>query len=161
MIIGFGTGRCGTVSLSEWLNIPHEHKTLIENEYLSELDGHDKAQWLIELGTKTRKFDFNRGDVSLDHINNLDYWLQQKDITLIALMRDREETVNSIANYKTRRIWQKLFPQFDFEKREDIYKYWDWYYDIILRHQDRIIIISPDQIPIKKNEGKHVKTKES
>ena len=161
MIIGMGTGRCGTVSLAEWLDVSHEHKTLIENEYLSELNGHDKAQWLIELAVQQRRHNRNRGDVSLDHINNLDYWLDQKDVTLIAVMRDREETVQSIKNYRTQRIWQKLFPQFDFQNEESIGRYWDWYYDTMIENQDKIIIISPEQIPIIRNEGKHAETKES
>lgn len=158
MLVGFGTGRCGSVSLSEYLNTWHEFKTVGENKYLSELDDHAKTSWFIQLATISRKYGKLYGDVSLDHINNLDYWLTQ-DATRICLMRDREETIQSIANYKTRRIWKRLFPQFDFDTNEGIGEYWDWYYNKILEHEDKFIIISPDQLPVIKNRGDYEKAK--
>ncbi len=154
MIVGFGTGRCGTVSLSEWLDTWHEHKTTGDNLYFSELDDHAKTKWLANNAEKTHKFEKTYGDISLDHINSLDYWLSQKRVTLICLMRDRDEFVHSLANYRTNRIWKRLFPQFDFDTEEGIGEFWDWYYDTILEHEDKFIIISPDQLPLTKNEGK-------
>lgn len=152
--MGFGTGRCGSVSLSEWLNTWHEHKMLLSNEYLSELDDHAKSAWFISLAKKSDKYQRTYGDISLDHINNLDYWLKS-DVTRICLMRDRDEFVHSLMNYRTNRIWKRLWPQFDFDTEEGCGEFWDWYYDTILEHEDKFIIISPDQIPVKKNEGKY------
>jgi len=146
MIIGFGTGRSGSVSFSEVLNIWHELK--IDGKYLSELD--NKDAWLRRIVKGSETWGKTEGDVSLDHINNLNYWLRQ-DVTRICLMRGREETVDSLENYFTRRIWQRLFPQFDFEKREDLYRYYDWYYDTILKHEDKFIIINPEQFDTKLN----------
>lgn len=154
MIVGFGTGRCGTVSLSEQLHTWHEFKQGGKH-YLSELDGHDKTAWFVELAGASKQYGREYGDISLDHINSLDYWLNE-DVTRICLMRDREATVNSLEDYFTRVIWQRLFPQFDFEKRDDLYRFYDWYYDTILKHEDKFIIISPDQLEVKKNVGSPV-----
>lgn len=150
MIIGFTTGRSGSVSLSEWLNTWHEFKQ--EGKYyLSELEDHDKTAWFVEMFEASNKYDREPGDISLDHINNLDYWLDQKS-TLIVLMRDHDDTVESIYNHPRKHIWERLFPQFDFNKKEDISKYWDWYYDTLLEHEDKLIVISPEQMEVRKNE---------
>ena len=131
----------------------HEWAGLNEGKYLSEMDDRGWAKWFSTLASVTHKHGKTYGDISLDHIHNLDYWLGQRDVTLICLMRDRDETVDSIMNYKTQRIWERLFPQFDFTDGESVGEFWDWYYETILEHEDKFIIISPDQLDIVENKG--------
>jgi len=151
MIVGFGTGRCGTVSLSEYLHIWHEFKTVGQSKYASEVD---IDKWRKELEARSKAFNHGVGDVSLDHINNLDYWLNQ-DVTRILLWREQDDFVESLSNYKTTWIWKRLFPQFDFKSKDGMRRFHDWYYDTCFKHERDFVIIHPAQLPVKKNAGKH------
>jgi hypothetical protein len=50
---------------------------------------------------------------------------------------------------------QKYLPQFDFKTEQGVGDYWEWYNNKVLAHQDKIMVISPEQIPIKLNKGEY------
>ena len=80
----------------------------------------------------------------------LDYWLEQ-DVIRILLWREKEDFVESLSNYRTTRIWKRLFPAFDFDTREGMGKFHDWYYDTCMKHEDKLIIVHPGQLKVHKN----------
>ena len=153
MIVGLGTGRCGTVSLAKWLGTFHEASPrFTEHTTVQEIEDHANT-WT----KRAKNYKFTPGDVSLTQIYALDYWVKT-DATIILLMRDREETASSIYYYQRgQHIWQKHFPQFDFSTIKGCLDYWDWYYEKALKHEDRLIVISPHQIPITHNKGDYKK----
>lgn len=127
MIVGFTTGKSGSTSMAEWLDLTHESR-------------HVRG----------------RGDVSWFNIFSLDYWLEQP-VTRILLMRDKDKFVDSFLNrthYRGFDMLEKMLPQFDFRSEKGVGDYWDWYNNKCLEHEDKFIVISPLQIPIVRNERK-------
>lgn len=142
-IIGLGTGRCGTVSASRWLKLTHEASE------------HPHPNWKQpERDEKVNRLLRGWGDVSLFNIYILDELLKT-DAIILVIMRDRDETIHSILNHKRARgtLKKYLGDRFDFDSEEGVGEYWDWYYDTCLKHERDIIVISPEQIPIKENKG--------
>jgi hypothetical protein len=145
IIIGLGTGRCGTVSLSNLLNSQKDSFFSHEWDESHKWDSNIYyfKNYLEGLGCLPL-IDFY-GDVSF---YNLPYCTDlQKlytNIKFIILKRDRQETINSyIAKTPGRNHWQahdgssfrfcnwdKCYPKFNANNKADaIGMYWDMYYE--------------------------------
>jgi len=157
IIIGMGTGRCGTVSLSKLLNslpnsnVTHEKRPLLTWNFNREL-------------LKTRIEDFDKregqliGDVAHPYINYVEALIRYyKNIKFIVLKRDKEQTIQSFIRKTSPRglppkahfkrdnfyVFDKCFPLWPHLETEEAYrKYWDVYYKQI----EDLESIYPDKI---------------
>lgn len=145
MIIGFGTGRCGTSSLSDMLGLPHEVKPILT----SDSDPHERYKLL------------NEGDVGFYYIHIIRELLDY-DVTAICLKRNKKDTIDSIYNHVKQwreppSFWEISFPEHDFHTKEGISKYYDWYYDTVfdlISQGYPIEIWETESLPIRHNTGK-------
>jgi hypothetical protein len=164
LVLGIGSGRCGTQSLADMLN-QQAQASCTHERFRAEVpwgfEGYSYLKDLINASTgECRLF----GDVSL-------YWLPQverlieefpindtfNDLCIIALKRNKSDTVDSFWR-KTGRAngrnhwqlhngeqfkecelgWDKCFPKFDASsKREAIEMYWSYYYGEVARLEDK------------------------
>ena len=162
LVIGLGTGRCGTLSLSLVLqeqfdqagaDITHERRPLLRWDaseaevfgYLQRFQRHGKQFF---------------GDVAffyLPHVEAIMKWANQQQVRVrfVCLRRGREETVRSYINkirpYNANHwmthdgsrwthdpTWDPIYPKFDTCKtmREAVGAYWDHYYEVAERLAD-------------------------
>jgi hypothetical protein len=151
IIIGLGTGRCGTLSLSHLLNIQpnadvtHERKpilpwkfdrTLIQQKIESLLDS-DRA--IV-------------GDVALYYLPYVPFIANTyKNVYFICLKRDKTETIESYFNWLKGNPWSKeydqsdentyffdSYPKYDIsEKKSAISQYWDEYYKLAQEYEKK------------------------
>lgn len=143
MIIGLGTGRCGTSSLSELLNLPHEVKPILT----SSSDPHERYRAL------------NEGDVGFYYIHIIQELLDTYDIAAVCLKRDKNDTVESLHNHVKQwreppSFWEISFPDHDFHTKEGIREYYDWYYKTIFNLISKgypIEIWETESLPIHAN----------
>ena len=169
VILGIGTGRCGTVSLSDLLNqqenafFSHELKIKIQKE----VDYNIPLPWQYD----KKKFDSDWhsilnydgkyvGDVSMFWLPYLEKILDNSEgLKVICLQRDKQEVVNSYLKKTEGRNhwikhdgkqwdscpWDKSYPNFEASNKEDaLKKYWDYYYELV----DDLIKKYPDRIKI-------------
>lgn len=154
MIIALGTGRCGSVSFANHLNTFHEFKPIGTDLVWTQPPTDEEFQKFLDLNQAwAKKYKKTPGDASMGHIWAIERWIDYgADIYL--LMRDRDETVRSLQTHRTKGIfWNRLFPEFDFTKESEMYRYWDWYYDTALQYEEHLKVISPYQLPVRYNES--------
>jgi len=162
LIIGLGTGRCGTKSLAYLLNEQED------SSFSHEIVG-SKLTWkpnnvmlrsaiYFALGKRTS---FS-GDVAFNFLSYVDIIKKLRpECKFIVMMRDREDTINSYMNwtrkddlwikgYKDKEEWYKCYPNYPkkYSKEERIGLYWDEYYWKI----DKLIVKYPDSFWIMKME---------
>ena len=139
IIIGLGTGRCGTVSLSHLLNsqkssqftheanprLPWEQNMNLFDKFMTGLEETDK--------------DFV-GDVSFYHLPYVEQMIMRNsEIKFVCLQRDKDATVKSYlkkigernhwSSKGTVDVWDKHYPTYEeMAKPMAIGKYWDDYY---------------------------------
>jgi len=144
IIIGIGSGRCGTVSLSKLLDIPHEPWPLlpwIVSERLFK-----KHLPLIEA---------EGGAVALYYLNYIDklFGKFSDRLKIVCLQRVMDETIESFIrktqgkNYWRDNIneWSEVFPYYkDLYIWEAIRKYWWNYYQKAEKWQEKL----PDNFKI-------------
>lgn len=151
LIIGIGSGRCGTHSLAELLALQpgtssfHQPKPCLP--------------WYTDFGWygETRRFIDGQdaqtvGLVAWYYLNYLDLFIRDYDTRVIVLRRERAATVASISrlttefdNWSSRppsasitASYRTLFPQFDVEdKTEALGRYYDLYYRTSDAHAQR------------------------
>jgi len=164
MIFGLGTGRCGTVSLSELFNKQSGVCSTHEGQFLPW--EHD----LVAFYQGILKEIFIAGKPTAAPVAF--YWIKYlgnifrdvRDPKVIVLKRRREEVVASFAGmYQDRNYWSdpksdkftgrdpgitplgEMFPSYPLSKEEALGAYWDTYYDIaeswIKRFPERMIIV--------------------
>jgi len=150
LIIGLGTGRCGTTSLVKLLNIQHDsnftHEMRTNNAIVLPWEpNYNLATECIE-SILTRKETYI-GDVAFYWLNYIDFifknYYNSIDIKIIALKRNKEHTVNSffkrsgiynswVNHNNIKREWDIAFPKYDnISKYDAISKYYDEYYKIL------------------------------
>lgn len=151
-VVGLGTGRCGTQSLSKLLNdcedsnVSHEFRRIGLPHRLS---------WNFDIDEINERIEFFRqldgrlvGDVASYYLNYIPYLIQRfPNLKIIYLIRDAEEVVESFyerteqrsvcpwlnighkyfifKNYRINDGFYKCFPKFDYvnDKIEAIYEY--------------------------------------
>jgi len=161
-IIGLGTGRCGTMSLSKLLNdckginISHEFRNRGDSQYrLKFYFNKQEADRRIK-HLKNLKEEFV-GDIAHYYLNYIDYFMENlPNLKLIYLDRDINETVKSfmkktkkvgnrchwlpinhpdmIKNKYTHEPWSRTFPKFPQAKnKEEAFKiYCKGYFEVVL-----------------------------
>lgn len=149
IVLGLGTGRCGTVSLSNLLDL--QKNTTCKHEPV----GHratfkvtNKSKNIVLEELKSRRRDKIIGAVALNYL----YYLKPiveiyKDVHVISIFRDKESVVKSYlkkmrqnnrnANHWMKHDgkkwtldkWDKCYPKFNVKSIEEaIEKYYDYYY---------------------------------
>src|SRR3989344_5979412 len=143
LIIGIGTGRCGTNTLSHLLGkqkncmVEHESKPILPWEFSkNKID--NKLKSLKNCNAETV------GDIAMYYLPYIKYILSNyKNVKVIALKRDKNEVVRSFLQ-KTEgtnhwmehdgKKWKfaefdRSFPKFKAETKEEAIRlYWDHYY---------------------------------
>ena len=139
MIIGLGSGRCGTHSLAELLGLPHEFEDGGPLPWATDLDKLKRRLAQVEpLG----------GDVAYWWLNYVKPVIKiyGPHVRFICLQRDKAETTTSRMHcYLTRgvdrlrrnkREYDKARPTYpDVSLKESCDLYWDEYYAIARQHQ--------------------------
>lgn len=157
LIVGLGTGRCGTVSLKTLLNCQRDTDATHEKMLLPHKfhEGKYKA-YMRKLWGRRVKI---AADVALWNLSYVGEILAEYPTTkLLCLQRDREETVQSFMrktkngrNHWTRfdsKYWDEKkwpnehkcpyrnsYPRFDADKEEALGFYWDYYYAVAWTYQ--------------------------
>ena len=147
IIIGCGTGRCGTVTLSILLDSQEGFRIGHESIRMPwDFDG-QYAQTSLEF---FKSLEATCGDVASWYLPYVKYYLQHEDrVKIICLKRDREEVVRS---FLTKTGWKRAnhwtshnsiyyreqptvpqafdmhFPKYDLPSSLALVKYWDEYY---------------------------------
>lgn len=148
LIIGLGTGRCGTASLSRLLRLQNN------SHFTHEFGASPLVNWepnridfdKIYQKLRVRKEEFI-GDVAF---YNLPYWqhildLKEYDVKFIILKRNKKDTIKSYIRTTTDNNpflehngtrwglydWDKCYPKMNTsDKEEAISMYYDYYYDL-------------------------------
>lgn len=141
MILGIGSGRCGTLSLAKVLGTTHEAMNL---PWEVDAFRFEKA-WKRIAGTP--------GDVSMGWLRYLDLvWSKDPSVRVVCLRRDREETAASWAaqleardrfaiqclytNAEGEIVAPSIFPDYgDLPKAQAAATFWDTYYEQAQRWQ--------------------------
>lgn len=143
IIIGLGTGRCGSVSLTTLLNLQKDFNITHEVS---------PAQWEFSnhilnhlLNILNNRKELIVGDVAYYHLNYSEKILELLPNTKFPIMiRDKEETINSYMKKtlgrnhwsynlskgeKSDAYWDRTYPVYNLPKREAIAQYYDDYYN--------------------------------
>lgn len=155
LIIGLGTGRCGTVSISNLLSeqentkVFHEGIGKLGKDRLLPWETIDEEWWILNIKSLFSCDEDHVGDVAFYYLPYVDLLRKHFSfqLKLFALKRDREETINSYMKktknrnhwynhdgikWKKDPVWDKCYPKFD---EKDKYKaiglYWDYYYKVV------------------------------
>lgn len=173
IVLGIGSGRCGSLSLVTVLNqqpgtsVTHEERPLLP--------------WKRETGERVicerfarfrRTRDANLlGDVATFYLPYIeDAIALEPSIRIVCLRRPREEVVRSFCRWLERScalptnhwaenpapgwyhepIWTRIFPQYETQDREEgIGRYWDEYYEkvneLVARYPDQIRLFETEQ----------------
>ncbi len=152
LIIGFGTGRCGTTSLSAFLNAQDRvrvfHEGRLEHHmratpFAWEGDEEYILNWIDQLTENNPEFEWI-GDIGMYYINYVDAIIKRyPDVRFICMQRPEKEVVQSYLKwtksknhwtihdgttwkYDTR--WDKAYPKFDTHNKEKaLHLYWTSY----------------------------------
>lgn len=146
LVIGLGSGRCGTVSLSALLRLQGE--TFVSHENCPvpwEFDEH-VWEWMMTNKLLSNRHPYDTeviGDVGYYWINYIERLLELKpEAKFICLKRDREETIDSYMvkssglNVHPTDDWYRMFPRYDAYPRDAVGLLWDDYYKIAESWQD-------------------------
>lgn len=158
LIIGLGSGRCGTVSLASLLRL--QEKTSVTHENCPvpwEFDEH-AWDWIItkKLLSGNKPYDTEViGDVGYYWINYIDRLLDLKlDTTFVCLKRDRKEVIESMWGYTSglnvhpTDDWYRMYPRYDAHPKDAVGLMWDDYYEIaeacLRKYPDKFILMDMD-----------------
>jgi len=152
IVIGLGTGRCGTLSLARTLSAQAEASVTHEERPLLPWDAEDRGRIVasrIEGMLARPDADRLTGDVAFYYLNYVEEIIGQfSDVRFVCLRRDREQTVESyvrwLALQKNGRrvnhwskdrlpfdtdVWDACYPKYETTNlQEGIGRYWDAYY---------------------------------
>ncbi len=146
LVLGCGTGRCGTGSLAALLN--YQEDSAVSHECRPHLSWNapwkDRCERLTTIAGRSARI---VGDVSFWHIVSLSRVFEAfPEAKVICLQRDKQETVDSwlaLVSYEGSNYWQdhnglqwkhvkhdRLFPDFNHATgvRDACGMWWDWYY---------------------------------
>lgn len=169
LIIGCGTGRCGTVSLYRLLNFQRDSFFVHESEPLLTWE-FDKEAIDLKLGRLLGKKERYVGDVSSAFLPYLDYICgRYTGVRVVVLKRARGEVVKSFV-WKTRKVgwnlwgkfggekggkWADMHPKYDCDSKEEaLGMYWDNYYrdvkKLVLKYPDNVRVFAMRDLNSKK-----------
>lgn len=145
LIIGAGSGRCGTTSFAHFLNA-QKGSTVSHETFSKHLHWEKKSQAPFIQRLRRRASDFDGkyyGDVALQWSNSL-VELSEMGARIVVLKREREDFIGSFMRKSRKRNnwqkkgkggtpgspWFKCFPKFPGpSKREALGQYWDHIYN--------------------------------
>lgn len=138
VIVGLGSGRCGTVSLQMLLN---QHNADITHEYRQMPWKVDRDALQRNLNAFDKRYQPIVGDVSFWWLNYADEVRRQCNAKFVCLKRDRKDTIESyLYRFRTEDYWVKKdlyesYPVFEgTSKAKALSIYYDLYY-LIARKQ--------------------------
>lgn len=156
LVIGLGTGRCGTHSLADLLALQPDTTALHQPKPC--LPWHIDYGWYGEVAPLVAAQP--TGVVALVgwyYLNYVDLLARDHDVRVACLQRDRDRTVASIdrltrqfdhwsnrpPDASANTAWRPLFPQYDVaDKVEALGRYWDEYHErcdaLAARHPGRV-----------------------
>ena len=151
LVIGLGTGRCGTVSLSSLLNA--QRGAFVTHEGYGANGGQRLLHWDGNTGAALAWVDELRARPGLQLVGDVAYYflpyveailLAHPDARFVVLRRDQTETVNSYLRktrgqnhwmlhdgieWEVNPKWDPTYPKYETAtKREALGLYWDEYY---------------------------------
>ncbi len=157
ILIGIGTGRCGTVSLRELL--ARQSRTCVTHELQPLSWTATSTQVFARLRElATRPFTVS-GDVCFSYLPHVGELLEDPRVRVVAMRRDREATVRSYeAKVQDRNHWQRhdgtrwridakwdrCYPKYDpaLARRDALREYWQEYYatvdQLVAAHAERV-----------------------
>lgn len=158
LVVGVGTGRCGTKSLARLLKL--QDHTFATHERFGPRVRWDCPPnlWPFRLWKDTKerdsKFVVDIAFYWTPHIETFLKWGEREDreVRIVGLKRDRTETVDSYDKWKPNSDhwsyhgyrqtqfdqWDHSYPYFETDsKREGIGKFWDYTYNIIEKWQEK------------------------
>ena len=166
ILFGVGTGRCGTQSLSRFLNL--QPQASVTHERHIPLWGKDgmgaAAAALRELQSRRSRV---AGDVCFCYLPHLRLVLDADSrVKVLGIRRDREETVASYivkaagrnlwmrhdgTRWKHDAYWMPRFPKYDVDNIEDALRaYWTDYYDTVTTIQSeypgRVLLVETEDL---------------
>lgn len=140
MIIGLGTGRCGTVSLANLLNVNNLNVVHELRPLLSWYDG-DYKQKINTL--REQKLDGEVASYFLPYVRGINDMVE--NVKFICLKREKQQVIDSFmkktpvtnhwceytegGEWKKDKEWYECFPKYNIsDKKEAISMYWESYY---------------------------------
>ena len=146
IVLGLGTGRCGTQSLAAILN--HQERARVTHERhgpgIAWQGDEDRVTAFMRQYLATSGFDLV-GDVAFYYLPYVEHALSlAPDTKFVCLKRDRKSTVDSYLTWSYGRNswmqhdgtrwrmndWYRCYPKYPVgDKEEAIGRYWDEYYD--------------------------------
>jgi hypothetical protein len=174
IVLGMGSGRCGTLSLAHVLGrqpgvmISHEDPPLL---HWRREPGRDVILERFARWRRTRQAAIV-GDVASFYLPYVeDAIALEPAIRIVCLKRPREEVVRSFCQWLDRvqplptnhwaeepvagwyhdPVWTRIFPQYDIQDREEgIRRYWDEYYatveELVARYPEHIRVFDMDRV---------------
>lgn len=144
LILGIGTGRCGTVSLFKILNIQKDSRATHESEPILPWK-FSKKKIDLKIGSILKRKEKFISDVGFYYLSYIEYILSKWPSTkIICLKRNKQEVVRSYMD-KTKgrnhwmihdgtkwaedKKWSICFPKYNIKSKEEaIARYWEDYY---------------------------------
>lgn len=153
-IYGMGTGRCGTKTLARLLDgcknvaCEHEPRPILPWE-------HDYDKYRKHLGR-------DKWAVALYYGRYANDILKDTDSKIVVLRRQKEDTIKSFLDVTPHRNhwdkhiaeeWDEAFPSYELPKAKGIEKYYDEYYEMMLRlhgaYPDRVMMFPTEELSDK------------
>ncbi len=147
LVVGLGTGRCGTVSLSKTLALQKDSRFTHESKPL--LPWIFSKKDILKKLEQVMSYDNHLvGDIAFYYLPYVEFILKKyPDTKFICLQRSKEETVKSYmkkterknhwmdhdgTKWKKDELWDPCFPKYETDSKEQaISMYWDTYYSLI------------------------------
>lgn len=135
VVIGLGSGRCGTRSLAELLNLQPD--SFVSHEALPMPWNRHPDVTSLMIGRLLERTASITGDVGYYWINYVEDLLSARpEAKFICLKRDRQEVIDSMWDF-TRGLnvhptddWFRMYPRYKADRKEAIGLMWDDYYEI-------------------------------
>lgn len=140
VVIGLGSGRCGTRSLAELLNLQPD--SLVTHEALPMPWNRKPDVTSLMIGKLLERTTNIIGDIGYYWINYVEDLLSARsEAKFICLKRDRQEVIDSMWDF-TRGLnvhptddWFRMYPRYSADLKEAVGFMWDHYYAIADRLQ--------------------------
>ena len=164
LIIGLGSGRCGTASLAHLLNL--QEGASVTHEFCTLPWEFDEEIWVWNMGRLLfGKWPYDTdiiGDVGFYWINYIERLLERRPETkFVCLKRDRQEVIESMwkftsgLNVHPTEDWFRMYPRYDVHPKDAVGLMWDDYYHIAESWQKRypgvFLIMDMDEALNNKN----------
>jgi hypothetical protein len=178
IVLGIGTGRCGTASLAALLNGQEDSSVSHEVRPLLPWNTDDRSTLVVQrINNFLRRRKSAVGDVASSYLPYIETFIAQvPEIRIVCMRRDRSEVIASFRRLMDRKFhgnvdhwsqtlqpgwfrdptWSAVHPRFDAVDLEDaLGKYWDYYNSEVDRlcgqYPDRMRTFSVDTL--NTNEG--------